>query len=395
MTVQQLLTPEQFNLADPDIQQDPYPFYPILRETRPVLKTSVGGQPCWVLSRRADIVKVLMDPQTYSNRHTPLPNMLFSDPPEHERMRKMVGNMFARLAVLPMAEGIADMADRLIDKGLSRGGIDVIADFAGPLSIETIGQLLGISGLHVEKLRGLSHHFVAYVRALQLGIAPSEEARLATEELNRFVVELIDTNGYVEGRVLSALAEQRRIGELDADGLVNFAILLLVAGHSTTTNLIGNAVFILTQRPLDCDRLVNEDGFSDRFLEEVLRMRPSFHRIHRITTREVEIAGETIPAGAIVRLMLASGNRDPAFFENPEIFDPDLKRRAHNAFGQGIHSCLGNWLARLEASTALVSLAKKTAAVQLDPARPAQPHVGGSFNEFGFDGLPIVITARL
>ena len=395
MTIATSLATEDFNLADPEIQKDPYPFYPMLRARRPVLRTSVGGQDCWVLSRRADIVKVLMDPRTFSNRHTPLPNMLFSDPPEHERLRRMVGTMFTRIAVQPMAHGIAQFAGGLIDAGFARGHLDVIEDFAGPLSIEAIGALLGISGLHVEKLRGLSHHFVAYVRALQLGIAPSEEARTATEELKRFVVGLIETRGYVDGQVLSGLAEEHRNGALSDEELVNFAILLLVAGHSTTTNLIGNSIFMLLQRPQDQDRIADEEGFAARFLEEVLRTRPSFHRIHRITTRPVEIAGEPIPEGAIVRLMLASANRDPEFFENPEVFDPDVKRRTNSAFGQGIHSCLGNWLARLEASTAIRALAQKASEIRADPHRPAQPHTGGSFNEFGFDALPIVMTPRV
>jgi len=389
-----VITPDLFNLEDPEIQKDPYPYYPVLREQKPVLRSNVGGQPCWILSRRKEISKVLMDPHTYSNRHTPLPNMLFTDPPEHERLRLMVSSMFTRAAVQPMAAQIQAHAELLIERQLDVGHCDIIEDFAGPLSIETIGRLLGIAGLHVEKLRQLSHLFVSYVRSLQLALTPSSESRLATEELTQLMTDLVQSHSYEDGRVISVLADLRRTGELTTDGFVNFAILLLVAGHSTTTNLMGNAVYMLTKRPQDFNRMAEDESFVAPFLDEVLRTRPSFHRIHRVTTRDVELDGEFIPAGSIVRLMLASANRDPDFFDDAETFDPDEKRRNHLSFGQGIHTCLGSWLARLEASTAVAVLSRLVASVTLDQSNPPVPYSGGSFNEFGFERLPVILSPR-
>lgn len=173
---------------------------------------------------------------------------------------------------------------------------------------------------------------------------------------------------------------------------MQFATLLFGAGHTTTTNLIGNCLYMLTQRPDDLARMREDEAFIEPFIEEVLRTRPSFHRILRITTREVELHGETIPAGSIVRLLLASANRDPEYFPDGEEFDPDRKARMHSSFGQGIHSCLGSWLARLEARTALRIISRRAARIELDPDTAPTPLTGGTFNEFGFEHLPILIA---
>jgi len=389
------ITPDQFNPEDPEVQKDPYPYYPVLRTQRPVLKSSVGGQPCWVFSKREDITKALMDSETYSNRTTPLPNMLFVDSPEHERLRRMVSGMFTRAAVQPMAEFIDQTAERLIADILPSCRCDIIGDFAGPLTITMIGRMLGITGLHVEKLRELSSLFVEYVLALQVGRTPSEESRVATEELTRFMTGLAESRSYVDGGVIAVLAAARASGDLTDEEFVHFAILLLLAGHSTTTNLIGNAVYMLAQRPQDLERLAEDTAFVSPFMEEVLRTRPSFHREIRITARDVEVAGEFIPAGSVVRLLLASANRDPAYYEAPETFDPDLKRRMHLSFGQGIHSCLGSWLARLEGATALTVIARRLGSIALDPIEEPILFSGGTFNEFGFKRLPVILTPRV
>ncbi|WP_428390877.1 cytochrome P450 [Lichenicoccus sp.] len=366
----------------------------MLREQAPVLKSVLGGQPCWILSRREDIIKVLMDPATFSSRTTPISNMLFSDPPEHGRLRKMVADMFTRAAVLPLRARIAEQADLLLGSVRQAEGCDVIDDFAGPLTVTMIGLMLGIPVLAVERLRELTRLQMDFVLAIRLGRAPTEEARLGSERLTGFMSEIIRSRQYEDGGVVAALAEQFARGELTQADCAQFAVMLLIAGHSTTTNLIGNAIFLLAQRPQDMERLRGDETFAQAFVEEVLRTRPSFHRSIRVTTRDVDVAGETIPAGAVVRLLLASANRDPAAFQDPETFDPDLKRRQHFSFGQGIHACLGSWLARLEAVTALGVFSRHVAAVAIDPNRLTVAVSGGTFNEFGFEHLPVRLTAR-
>lgn len=161
-------TADQFVLDDLKILQDPYPYYPALREQAPVLKTFLGGQPCWVLSRREDIATVLMDPKTFSSHTSPSPNLVHADPPDHSRLRKLVARMFTRRAVSAMTEYIAQRADELIDQVTRRGSCDIVADLAGPLTVSVIGRFLGIATGEVDRIRHLTHLAQAYEGSIRL-----------------------------------------------------------------------------------------------------------------------------------------------------------------------------------------------------------------------------------
>lgn len=385
---------EDFVLSDPAVQADPYSFYPLLRERNPVLKTDFRGQACWVLSRRKDITAVLMDPKTYSSKTSPTRSLLFADPPEHGRLRQMVADRFTRTAVAPMADRVREAAESFFGHCLKAGRVDAISDFASPLTISMMGQLLGIAVEKVKDIRGLTHLLAEHALAVRLGTVPRPQAQTASDDIRALFMGLVETGDYARDGIFAVLVERYRAEDLSADELVQFSTLLFAAGHTTTTNLIGNCLYMLTQRPQDLARIREDEAFIEPFIEEVLRTRPSFHRILRITTREVELHGETIPAGSIVRLLLASANRDPEYFPDGENFDPDRKARMHSAFGQGLHSCLGSWLARLESRTALRIISQSAARIELDPDTAPTPLTGGTFNEFGFEQLPIRITAR-
>jgi cytochrome P450 len=382
-----------FDLEDTRIQADPYPFYPLLREQAPVLKSHIGGQASWVVSRRKDISAILMDPATYSSRTTPLPNVLFADAPHHAYLRRMVAARFTRPAVQSMAEDIQAEAEALFGRCLGAGRFDVVGDFGGPLTINMISKLLGIPVDQVESIRDRSRHFADYVFAVRVDQKPQPQAQTAIDDLSAMMLRIATGRFYAEQGMMAILADQHRAGNLTDDELVHFAILLFVAGHSTTTNLIGGTVYMLSQRPQDLDRLRTDADFVASFIEEVLRTRPSFHRILRVTTRDVELHGVKIPAGSSIRLLLASANRDPEFFPDGETFDPDRKGRMHSTFGQGNHTCLGAWLARLEATTALSIIARRAGKICLDPERPPVPLMGGTLNEFGFEALPVIVAS--
>jgi cytochrome P450 len=382
-----------FDPEDIETQINPYPFYPLLRDNSPLLKSSFLGQPCWILSRRKDISAVLMDPVTYSNKTAPLPSMLFQDPPAHGRLRKMVSNMFTRAAVQAQAGAITVQAEALIQPALVAGRFDAIVDFASPLTVYMISCLLGMPVEQVESI-GQSGELTDYIVALRLGVAPSVEAQLVMETKTELMMGPVRTGGYAEGGVMALLAEQYRRGEITQDELVHTGILLFGAGHTTTTRLIGSCIYMLMERPQDLERITVEESFVDIFVEEVLRTRPSFQRIQRVTTRPVELYGEVIPAGSVIRLLLGSANRDPDFFPDAETFDPDREARRHSSFGQGIHTCVGNWLARLEAAIALKVVARHIARITLDSDRPSVPLMGGTFNEFGFVQLPVILEPR-
>jgi cytochrome P450 len=381
-----------FDPDDIETQVNPYPFYPGLRDHSPLLKSSFQGQPCWILSRREDIAAVLKDPVTYSNKTAPLPSMLFADPPEHGRLRKMASNIFTRVAVQSQAGAITVQAEALIQPALAARRFDAIVDFASPLTVYMISGLLGMPVEQVESIRQCQ--LTDYIVALRLGAAPSVEAQLAMDTMTEIMMGPVRSGGYAEGGVMALLAEQYRRGEITQDEIVHTGILLFGAGHTTTTRLIGSGIYMLVERPQDLERIAVEESFVDTFVDEVLRTRPSFQRIQRVTTRPVELYGEVIPAGSVIRLLLGSANRDPDSFPDAETFDPDRKGRMHSSFGHGIHTCLGNWLARLEAAIALKVVARHVARITLDSDRPSVPLKGGTFNEFGFEQLPVVLEPR-
>ncbi len=163
------------------------------------------------------------------------------------------------------------------------------------------------------------------------------------ETVNSTLGDIID-GSYLDGRLIADLIGHMNQGDLTRAQCMSYVQILFGAGHSTTTDLIANVVYVLTGRAGDLDRMMDDETFAGQFLEEVLRTRPSFHRIRRVTTRDVSIGDVVIPAGSMVRLLLAAANRDPASLEDPETFDPDKKRRQHMAFGRGIHTCLGSTL---------------------------------------------------
>ncbi|WP_066969632.1 cytochrome P450 [Rhizorhabdus dicambivorans] len=383
---------ERFDLADPDLQANPFPFYPLLRENHPVLKTAFFGRPCWVLSRRKDVSAVLMDTRGFSSRTTPIDILLFSDPPEHGRLRKMVADHFTRSAVAVRSEQIGRAATELYERCLEKGDCDGIDDFASPLTIRMMSLLLGITEGQAGDVRELSVLLAEAAQARRIGVSPSPEVANASATIADLILGIVSNRSYAPDGVIAPLADRYRAGELTSGQLIEFATLLFVAGHSTTTNLIGNTLYSIAQRPTDLERMRAEAGWIESYIEEVLRTRPSFHRVLRITTRDIELHGVSIPAGSLIMLMLAAANLDSATSESGDAFEPDAKGRAHLAFGQGIHTCLGSWLARLESRIALEVVAARTAALRLSSEDPPTPFVGGTFNEFGFQRLPMTVT---
>jgi cytochrome P450 len=387
---------ETFKPDDTATQANPYPYYPLLRDLEPALESSFKGQRCWILSRRDDIVAVLMDPVTYSSIGSATSSMLGRDPPEHDRLRAMVTHVFSPQAVQVHADAVLDRANHLIGPALEAGRLEVNDEYASPLTVHMISKILGMREEDVQTIFVLGRHraLADYVNDKRLGRTPSPEAQRRADALHQHILGTALGGGCEAGDVVDQLAKRRRAGELTDEELIDFVTLLFSAGHSTTTHLIGNALYVLTQRPQDVERIRVEEGFVARFLEEVLRTRPSFHRIQRVTTREVVLHGVTVPAGSVVRLLLASANRDPTLVPDAEVFDPDRRGRMHIAFGQGIHFCLGSWLAKLEASIALRVVAHHVSGLRLDPQDPPVPYTGGTFNAFGFDRLPLRLALR-
>ncbi|MFJ7774246.1 cytochrome P450 [Streptomyces yangpuensis] len=365
---------------------NPYPLYEELRKT-PV---SHDGNGPYVVSTYYEIHSLLHDPRISSDSRNlkatgddPLgesaddggtalpPSFLKLDPPDHDRLRRMTNRPFgpphAPHRVHDMRDELHGLVDGLID-GIATSGdldrVDLVDQFAYPFPVTVICRLLGVP--HEDEPR---FHVWAETLAASLDPDPDEDPTQRGKGTTDARMEL--------GMYLAGLIEERRKNPGDdmlsqlatADGpdgamttmeALSTSALLLIAGHETTVNLITNGMLTLLRHPDVLERLREEPGLSVPIVEELLRYEPPVQLLpQRTTLSDIEVAGVTIPKGASLWLILASGNRDPKRFDDPDRFDPDRKDIQHLGLGSGIHSCFGAPLARQEAQLALSELARR------------------------------------
>ncbi|GAA2372781.1 cytochrome P450 [Dactylosporangium salmoneum] len=350
---------------------DPYPLYRELRKT-PVVREADGT---YVVSRYRDIVALLHDPRISSRRGN-LQGFIETDPPEHDRVRRALNRYYGPPEtpdrIDRMRPELLEIVTGLIDRLDGRTEIDIVDDFAYPLPVTAICRLLGVP-LEDEP------RFHVWADALVEGIGPqaarNEQARRnadnAWADLSRYFGTLIDAHRELPGQdLLSALVTDDRTAEAmsQADLRTN-ASLLLFAGHETTVNLITNGMLTLLRHPAALERIREEPEFVIPTVEELLRYEPPVHLISRVALDDLDIAGTTVPAGAHIYLVLASGSRDPDHVADPDVFDPtrhdperfDLhpQEAQHLGFGGSVHYCFGAPLARAETQIALTELARR------------------------------------
>lgn len=349
---------------------------PIHRSTGPVT-----GRGVWFLTRYEDAVLALRDRRLGKEVEKHLPDiaaeqpdlgglemiarsMLFVDPPDHTRLRRLVSKGFTPRAIAALESRIGEIADELLVGLRGRDEIDLIADYAFPLPVTVIAELLGVPAADQEKFRSWS-------KTLLFGDS-IEAAQLAGFEFIAYMNDQIDDRRR-EPRddLITELVHAEDEGErLDHVETLSMILLLLIAGHETTVNLLGNGTLALLDAPDQLHRLRADSELIAPAIEELLR----FDGPVEITTvrwafEDVEIGGATIPAGEIVVPVLLSANRDPAVFTDPDHLDLGREDNPHIAFGSGIHHCLGAPLARLEATVALPRLLDALPAFELGVAR--------------------------
>ncbi|MFF4954718.1 cytochrome P450 family protein [Streptomyces chattanoogensis] len=353
---------------------DPYAAYAALREAGPVHRiTGTDGQPAWLVTRYDDVRSAFTDPRlSLDKRHaTPggyrgfaLPpaldaNLLNMDPPDHTRVRRLVVKAFTPGRIDALREPVRRIADELLDAMEERGGqADLIADYAGQLPITVICDLLGVP----ERDR---HDFRAWTDAL---ITPDptrpELMKQAIKAMLEFYTGLIATKRAEPGDdLLSDLIAVRdddagtADDRLTEDELTSLAFLIHFAGYENSVHLIGNAALGLLERPDRLERLRRNPADLTAVVEEFMRYDgPAPLSIRRFAKEDLEIGGVRIPAGDSVLLAVASANRDPGRFPDPDRFDHGRDLSGHLALGHGIHYCLGAPLARMETATALDAL---------------------------------------
>ncbi|MEV6316535.1 cytochrome P450 [Streptomyces sp. NPDC051776] len=349
---------------------DPYAEYDRLRKAGPVHRiTGTDGRPAWLVTRYEDVRQALADPRlsldkkngvvgNYSGLRLPpaldanLGNM---DPPDHTRVRRLVAKAFTPRRIEQLREPVRQVADGLLDAIADEGRADLIASFAAPLPITVICDLLGIPASNRPDFR-------AWTDAL---IAPDparpELARAAAGNMLRFYTELIAAKRTEPGDdLLSDLVRLRDEGgddRLSEDELTSLAFIIHFGGYENVVHLIGNAVLALLDHPDVLEELRSNPAKLPAAVEEFARYdAPASLAVRRFPLEDVEIGGATVPAGETVLLSLASANRDPEQFPDPDRLDPHRVPSGHLSLGHGIHYCLGAPLARMETEIALSAL---------------------------------------
>ncbi|MEU4561790.1 cytochrome P450 [Actinoplanes sp. NPDC023936] len=375
-------------LFDDAYARNPHPALAELRQAGPAHRvTSAAGTPFWLVTRWDEARRVLTDPSLSKQQpvdRLPPPlraalstQMLLRDPPDHTRLRRLVSAAFTPRRIQELAPWIERITERLLGDVDTVSDPDLIDRFAVPLPFEVICELLGIPVAD----RGPFH---AWSTVIITGGADMAGAMSAIVAYFRDLIA--GKRAQPAGDLLSALLAG---GGLTDDELVGMALLMLVAGHETTANLIGNAVYLLCRWPDQRARVLTDPDLLPAVIEEVLRMAsPAATSTYRITTRPITLGDTTIPAGEQVLVSLLAVNREPGRFPDPDTFDPDRGDGGHLAFGHGVHFCLGAPLARLEARIALGRLLARYPGMQ--PAvPPEQLRWRAGLLMHGLEALPV------
>jgi len=358
-----------FNPLLPEFHANPYPFYHALREKDPVHQSPMGF---WVFTRYDDVVTSLRDPRYGRDGFAPLieatygpetaegnlpRSMLMRDPPDHTRLRALVNKAFTPRVIEGMRAHIQAIVDRLLDKVQSARSMDVIEDLAYPLPVTVICEMLGVPLDDQNAIRGWSSDIARSLDAIGLMADPDIVAHgvAARRNLTEYFRRLLpERRQHPKADLLSLLIGVEEQGDrLNEGELLAMCLLLFIAGHETTVNLIGNGTLALLEHPDQMARFKDDPALIPSAIEELLRYDSPVQWTARITNADVEAGGREIPSGSMIIAAIGAANRDPSHFPDPDRLDIARPDNRHVSFGFGIHFCLGAPLARVEGQIAL------------------------------------------
>ncbi len=372
-----------FNLTSA-FKANPYPFYMRLRNEAPVCRVTLPDkQHAWLITRYEDVVATLKDERFVKNKLNALTpeqatrqpwmpgmlkpltqNMLDLDVPDHTRLRSLIHKAFTPRRIEQMNERIQALTNELIDAVQGRSRMDMIHDYALPIPTTIIAEMLGVPVRDRHAFHRWSSAIVAATSS-RWGMVKAVPNVMLFLRYIRKLVKARQANP--QDDLISALVQAEEAGDqLSEDELLAMIFLLLVAGHETTVNLIGNGVLALLEHPDQLTKLRNDPTLIKSAVEELARFHsPVEWATERYAREDVTIAGVTIPRGELVHAVLASANRDERQFPNPDVLDITRTPNKHLAFGQGMHYCLGAPLARMEVQIAIATLLRRLPDVQL------------------------------
>lgn len=368
----------QYNPFHPAYARDPYPAYQKLRAGAPVYFHPVFRS--WVLSRHADVAAILKNSRSSVARlrvEIPAPlnpfrglnerflegvgaSLLMLDPPDHTRIRNLVGKAFTPRRIDALRPRIQQVVDEALDALDPNEPVDLVRDFATPVPIRVIAELLGVPPEDREVFKSWSSRLVALLDPFSsdgtLSDASDAFAEIDVYFKQLFALRRTDPRDDLISALLAAREEDDRLSEME---LLSTVFLILGAGHETTTNLIGNAVVAMMRHPGERKRLQDDASLIASGVEEFLRFDSPVQATDRILGADLEVDGKKLEHGRVVLLLLGAANRDPAVFEAPDRLDVGRLDNPHLSFSQGTHFCLGAQLARAEVQIAVSSLLQR------------------------------------
>jgi cytochrome P450 len=382
-------TPDMFKLLfDPSFRQDPHPHLKRMREAGALQQSASTG--LWFAFGHAACVTLARSPKlgrdmafwehpgnTWrdENAHVnPLahelnaalhPQMFHNNPPDHTRQRRVFQHAFVPAAIRQMEAVVAARADALI-AALPDGELELMEAFAAPLPVAVICGLFEVPDADYDRLRTWSD---AIAQTVELTITPEQQraALEAKHEFDAYLGDLVEARRARpgDGLIDHVIAAQEVEGALSREELLTNLTSMLVAGHETTTNLIGSGLLSLLRHPAQLERLREDPSLIESAVEEMLRFEPPANTSLRVALDRVEVAGQVLEPGAMCILMIAAANRDPEVFDAPDSFDIGRSDNPHQSFGGGPHHCIGSMLARLEARIALRALLERYGQLEL------------------------------
>lgn len=378
----------RFNPLHPRVHADPYPTYRQMREQQPVHWHD--GLQLWFLSRYMDVDRVLRDSRFSSANALQgrklESSLLFSDPPEHDRLRSLVNRDFTPRMVTKLRPQIANTINDLLQAVNRRSEMEFVSEFAYPLPLTTIAQLLGVRA-------GDQERFKEWAGALAYSVEPvlAEDVlgrvHWAKEAMYQYLAGIAsERRGDPGDDLMTALVTvQEQADRLSQNELMALGTLLLVAGHLTTANLLSAGLLALLQHPVELARLRAEPALMGTAVEELLRYTSPTQFIGRRALVDIELGGEWVAAGQMVVAMIGAANRDPDVFRDPEQLDVGRDPNPHLTFGRGPHFCLGAPLARLEGQIALTAVVERFPRLRL----AGEPRLRPTIVLRGLESLPV------
>lgn len=399
---------DPYRLLDPATLLDPYPLYARLRAEEPVHYSEAWGS--WLVTRYDDVLAGFRDPRLLCDRSSTYGKMLpppvleqlrpildnlgswalLIDPPRHTRLRGLVNKAFTPRLVEALRPRVQVIVDALLDQVEAAGRLDVIADLATPLPVAVIGEMLGVQTEDGHLLKSWSN---ALARFMGSGRPTPEAAAAALRgvlEMEAYFREIIaDRRREPRDDLLSALVSAREEGQLlDERELLSTCSMVLFGGHETTTNLIGNGLALLLERPDEAARLREDPARLPAAVEELLRFDSPVQRMGRVAGEDMEIRGAKIRRGQLVWLMMGSANRDEAQFPSAATLDLGRRDNRHLSFGIGAHFCVGAALGRMEAELSIGTFLRRFPAFRPAPEPPVRLR---SATLRGYESLPALV----